>query len=34
MRRRVLYWYRFYLNHPGGNRLAKKPEWYVIVKAL
>ena len=24
MRRRVLDWYHFYLNHPGGSRLAKK----------
>ena len=23
LRRRVIDWYHFYLNHPGGNRLAK-----------
>ena len=24
LRRCVLYWYHFYLNHPGGSRLSKK----------
>ena len=34
MRIGVLDWYHFYLNHPGGSRLAKNPERYVIGKAL
>ena len=31
---RVLDWYHFYLNPPGGSRLAKKPGMCVIGKAL
>ena len=34
MCRRVLDWYHLYINHPGGSRLAKKYEMYVIGKAL
>ena len=36
MRRRVLDWYHFYLNHPGGGRLTKTTRevcyWEGLVK--
>ena len=34
LRIHVLDWYNFYINHSSGSRLAKKPERYVIGKAL
>ena len=34
MRRRVLYWYRFYLNHPGVSRLANTPQEVCYWKGL
>ena len=34
LRRRVLYWYHFYLKHLGGSGVLKITEIYVIGKAL
>ena len=34
MRRRVLDWYHFYPNHPGGSRLAKKNQELCYWKGL
>ena len=34
MCRGVLDWYHFYLNHPGGSRLAKTPQEVCYQKGL
>ena len=34
LRRHVLDWYRLYINHPGGSRLAKKIRWIWYWKGL
>ena len=34
LRSRVLYWYHFYLNHPGGSRLANTMRYVCYWKGL